>query len=151
MDFLNVGPWELVLVLVIAILVAGPERMIEIARTLGRASRQLRDLSREFTTALQAEIQATEAEADRTGTDLRQVRKDLEDALSGSSPAQPEAQEDKSTPSLSPGADIDAQEGRPVSAATRSEIQTDKPASPAEEQEDTPPQSPPLGSRRDDE
>lgn len=151
MDFLNVGPWELVLVLVITILVAGPERMIEIARTLGRASRQLRDLSREFTTALQAEIQATEAEAGRTGTDLRQVRKNLEDALSGSPPAQPEAEEDKPASSLSPGADIDAQEGRQVPAATRSEIRTDEPASPAQEQENTPPQSPPLESRRDDE
>lgn len=84
MDFLNVGPWELVLVLIIAILVAGPKRMVEIARTLGQYSRQLRDLSREFTTALQAEIQATEEEAGKTGLDLREVQKDLEDVFAGS-------------------------------------------------------------------
>lgn len=84
MDFLNVGPWELVLVLIIAILVAGPRRMVEIARTLGQYSRQLRDLSREFTSALQAEIQATEQEAKQTGLDLRGVQKDLEDAMIGS-------------------------------------------------------------------
>jgi Sec-independent protein translocase protein TatA len=83
-DFLNVGPWELVLVLIIAILVAGPKRMVEIARTLGQYSRQLRDLSREFTTALQAEIQATEEEAGKTGLDLREVQKDLEDVFAGS-------------------------------------------------------------------
>jgi len=86
-DFLNVGPWELVLVLIIAILVAGPKRMVEIARTLGQYSRQLRDLSREFSSALQAEIQATEEEAKQTGLDLRGVHKDLEDALTGN-PAQ---------------------------------------------------------------
>lgn len=80
MDFLNVGPWELVVVLIIAILVAGPQRMVEIARSLGRLSRQLRDLSREFTTALQAEIYASE---EGTGTDLDEVRKDLDDVLAG--------------------------------------------------------------------
>ena len=90
MDFLNVGPWELVLVLIIAILVAGPKRMVEIARTMGQFSRQLRDLSREFTGALQAEIEATEREAGRAteeagkiGVDLREVQKDLEDVLTG--------------------------------------------------------------------
>jgi Sec-independent protein translocase protein TatA len=74
----------LIVVLIIAILVAGPQRMIEIARTLGGVSRQLRDLSREFTTALQAEIQAADKEAGVSGPDLSQVRQDLEDVLSGS-------------------------------------------------------------------
>jgi Tat protein translocase TatB subunit len=83
-DFLNVGPWELVLVLIIAILVAGPKRMVEIARTLGQFSRQLRDLSREFTTALQAEIDAAEEEAGRAGVNLREVHQDLENVLAGS-------------------------------------------------------------------
>ncbi len=83
MDFLNVGPWELVLILLIAILVAGPKRMVEIARTLGHYSRQLRDLSREFTTALQAEVQAAEEGAEATGVNLREVQRDLEDVLTG--------------------------------------------------------------------
>jgi Tat protein translocase TatB subunit len=80
-DFLNVGPWELVVVLIIAILVAGPKRMVEIARTLGQFSRQLRDMSREFTMTLQSEIQATEEEASTAGAELREVQKDLQDAL----------------------------------------------------------------------
>jgi Sec-independent protein translocase protein TatA len=82
-DFLNVGPWELVLVLLIAILVAGPKRMVEIARTMGQFSRQLRDLSREFTSALQAEVQAAEREAEATGGSLREVQRDLQDVVSG--------------------------------------------------------------------
>jgi Sec-independent protein translocase protein TatA len=84
-DFLNVGPWELVLVLIIAILVAGPKRMVEIAHTLGQYSRQLRDLSREFTKALQAEIEATEEEAGRASLDLRQLQRDVEDVFRGGS------------------------------------------------------------------
>jgi Tat protein translocase TatB subunit len=94
-DFLNVGPWELIVVLVIAILVAGPQRMVEIARTLGRASRQLRDLSREFTTALQTEIQAADMDAGRSGSDLSEVRQDLEDALSRPPQLQAEAEDDE--------------------------------------------------------
>jgi Tat protein translocase TatB subunit len=93
-DFLNVGPWELILVLIIAILVAGPQRMLEIARTLGRVSRQLRDLSSEFTTALQAEIRATEKDGEKPAPDLGEVRRDLEDALSGSPQPQPEAEDE---------------------------------------------------------
>jgi sec-independent protein translocase protein TatA len=93
-DFLNVGPWELILVLIIAILVAGPQRMVEIARSLGRLSRQLRDLSREFTTALQAEVQAAEKEAKASAPELEQVRRDLEDALSEAPPPQPEAEDE---------------------------------------------------------
>lgn len=91
MDFLNVGPWELVVVLIIAILVAGPQRMVEIARSLGRLSRQLRDLSREFTTALQAEIYSSE---EGTGTDLDEVRKDLDDVLAGAPQRDSEPEEE---------------------------------------------------------
>jgi hypothetical protein len=69
--------------------------MIEIARTLGGVSRQLRDLSREFTTALQAEIQAADKEAGESGPDLSQVRQDLEAVLSGSPELPSEAQEDE--------------------------------------------------------
>jgi Sec-independent protein translocase protein TatA len=92
-NFLNVGPWELIVVLIIAILVAGPQRMVEIARTLGRVSRQLGDLSREFTTALQAEIKAAEKETGIPSQDLSEVRQDLENALSGSPQQQPEPED----------------------------------------------------------
>jgi sec-independent protein translocase protein TatA len=94
-DFLNVGPWELIVVLVIAILVAGPQRMIEIARTLGRVSRQLRGISREFTTALQAEIQAADKEGGESAVALNEVRQDLEDVLSGSPQLPSEAENDE--------------------------------------------------------
>lgn len=120
MDFLNVGPWELVLVLIIAILVAGPKRMVEISRTLGQVSRQLRDLSREFTAALQAEIQATEAEATKTGADLHEVRKGLEEALSDTPPTQSEPSDGEEAP-VSPPAQAEIQEGEAASSAQTGE------------------------------
>ena len=50
MDFLGIGPLELLAILVIALLVLGPNRMVDGARRLGRMwrelQRNLRDLSR---------------------------------------------------------------------------------------------------------
>lgn len=63
MNFLNVGPWELVAILVIAILLVGPKRMIEMARTIGRVTAQMRQMSNEFLGTVQAELDSTEAEA----------------------------------------------------------------------------------------
>ena len=62
MNSLNVGPWEVTLILIIAILLIGPKRMVEMARTIGRVTSQLRRFSNEFTSTLQTEITATEHE-----------------------------------------------------------------------------------------
>lgn len=79
----NIGLGELLVILIISILVVGPKRTIEIARTLGRISRQLRDLSREFTNALQAEIDATESQTGDIGAELRHVADELRGAFTG--------------------------------------------------------------------
>jgi Tat protein translocase TatB subunit len=44
---LNVGPLELVVVLAVALIVVGPERLPELARSIGRALRQLRQVQDE--------------------------------------------------------------------------------------------------------
>ena len=60
---LNVGPWEMMAILAIAILLIGPKRVLEIARTIGRITSQMRRLSDEFLGTLRTEIQETEREA----------------------------------------------------------------------------------------
>jgi Sec-independent protein translocase protein TatA len=50
-------------ILAIAILAIGPKRMVEIARTLGRATSKLRKISSEFMAIIQAELRETEASA----------------------------------------------------------------------------------------
>ena len=94
MDFLNVGPGELVVVLIIAILVAGPQRMIEIARSLGRVSRQLRSLSSDFTAALHSEIRAVEEEVKESAPELAEAGQDLQKALAEPVEAQLEAEDE---------------------------------------------------------
>ncbi len=44
---LNVGPFELVVVLAVALIVVGPERLPELARSVGRVLRQFREVQDE--------------------------------------------------------------------------------------------------------
>jgi sec-independent protein translocase protein TatB len=62
-NFLNVGPWELTVIFVIAILLVGPKRMVEMARTIGRVSSQMRRLSSEFLGTIRDEVETVEEEA----------------------------------------------------------------------------------------
>ena len=48
MDILGIGPLELVLILVIALLVFGPDKLPEIGAKMGKGVRDLRQLSREI-------------------------------------------------------------------------------------------------------
>lgn len=55
MEFLGLGPVELIIVLVVALLVFGPDKVVEIARTLGRLSRRISQAGKDFTRALEEE------------------------------------------------------------------------------------------------
>jgi len=61
-NFLNVGPWELSVILIIAILLIGPRRLVEVLQTIRRFSGQLRRMSTEFTSLIQSEIQGAAGE-----------------------------------------------------------------------------------------
>ena len=61
MDFLGVGPSEILLVLVVALIIWGPRKLPEIARTLGKTVRALKKVSFDFTTALTKEIEKKDA------------------------------------------------------------------------------------------
>jgi len=69
-NFLNVGPLELTVILIIAILLVGPKRMVEIARAIGRMTQQLRRYSANFSSALQAEVTATKRAAGESPQDI---------------------------------------------------------------------------------
>ena len=57
MNFLGMGPGELLLVLVLALVVFGPDKMPEIARQIGKTVGELRRVSSEVTREIQRSIQ----------------------------------------------------------------------------------------------
>jgi len=61
MNILGVGPAELLLIFVIALIVFGPGKLPELARTLGKAVRELRRMSLEVTAEFAKELRDVEA------------------------------------------------------------------------------------------
>jgi len=56
MEIFGIGPAELILILLVAFIVLGPERLPAVARTLGKWAYQLRKLSSELTSQLGPEM-----------------------------------------------------------------------------------------------
>ena len=83
MNFLNVGPWELTVIVVIAILLVGPKRMVEMARTIGRVSSQMRRISSEFLGTIRDEVEAVEADAHQVleGAELQATEQETRQVL----------------------------------------------------------------------
>ena len=60
MEFLGMGSWEILLILILALIIWGPGRLPEIARTLGKTVRTLRKATFDLTTAVTKEIEGKE-------------------------------------------------------------------------------------------
>jgi len=58
MGFFGIGSWEILLILALALIIWGPNRLPEIARTLGKITRTLKKTSFDLTAALTKEIEA---------------------------------------------------------------------------------------------
>jgi Tat protein translocase TatB subunit len=61
MNILGVGPAEFLIIFVIALIVFGPGKLPELARTLGKAMRELRRMSLEVTAEFAKELRDLEA------------------------------------------------------------------------------------------
>jgi len=93
MDFLGIGPTELIFILIILFLVLGPQDLVKLGSTLGRtlrnirasgawrsindATRQLRELPQNL--ARQAGVEEVEKMGKEIGSELKQQRAKLED------------------------------------------------------------------------
>jgi Tat protein translocase TatB subunit len=58
--FSGIGIWEVVLVIVVILIVLGPQRLPEMARKLGKAVRSLKKASNDLTTTLSRELEVTD-------------------------------------------------------------------------------------------
>src|SRR5215207_1302982 len=77
MDFLGMGPLELIVVLILALVVLGPERLPEVAAQVGKLFRDLRrmtnELSSEFNAGMQ-DFQSIQAEVQGLTDDVQELR-----------------------------------------------------------------------------
>jgi Tat protein translocase TatB subunit len=124
MDFLGIGPLELIVILIIAFVVVGPERLPQLAQSIGKTLRDLRALSRGLTTEWQRELssmaelepgeslqQTLTQPLKEVQTELKQISSpfDIGEGIQESltkpfEEARTEAQKALSTPSTSPSA-----------------------------------------------
>ncbi|MFC2055985.1 TatA/E family twin arginine-targeting protein translocase [Chloroflexota bacterium] len=63
MDFFGMGMGEILLILVIALIIWGPGKLPEIARTLGKTVRTLRKASFDLTTQISKELDTAEKDS----------------------------------------------------------------------------------------
>jgi len=62
MDIFGLGPMEILLILIIGLLIFGPEKLPKIGRDLGRAFRAFRKASSDLTTEVTKELEAEKPE-----------------------------------------------------------------------------------------
>lgn len=60
MDYLGIGMGEILLVLVVALIIWGPGRIVEIGRTLGKIMRTLKKASSDLTAQVTRELEKEE-------------------------------------------------------------------------------------------
>lgn len=112
MNFLGVGVGELLLILVIAMLVVGPERMVELSGQMGRMLAKFREqsdsITREFKEAFTLDLDEDEADTDSATAQAATTTSELADgaaaALSAGAVTATEANEASAPaePELSP-------------------------------------------------
>lgn len=56
MGFLGIGSWEILLIIVLALIILGPGKLTSFARTLGKTVRAIRKYSTDLTTAVTREL-----------------------------------------------------------------------------------------------
>ena len=70
--FGSIGPFELILIFVVALLVFGPKKLPEIGRSVGKALRELKKTSDDIKGRIEEEIEASE---------LKDIRKDIQSGV----------------------------------------------------------------------
>jgi len=62
MDFLGIGGWEVLLILIIALIIWGPGRAVEIGRTLGKMLRAVKKATSDLTAQVSKELEEQDEE-----------------------------------------------------------------------------------------
>jgi Tat protein translocase TatB subunit len=79
---LGIGLWEWLVLLALALVVVGPRKLPEVARTLGQWTRELRQVTRDLRLTLEVELDEEETRRRR-----RQIQERRNDLSAGATPA----------------------------------------------------------------
>ncbi len=128
MNILGVGPGELVVVLILMLVVAGPKRMVQWAYHIGRYTAQLRTMFQETMNVIQKELAESGVEIPKELTNLQNTKFDIvqeaskiintEPSSAVPAPSSPPATSDESKPTVpdapsapdaNPGSDSNSQ------------------------------------------
>jgi len=71
LEFLGIGPGELLLILILALVFFGPRRLPEIGAALGKSIREFHRASQDFASQLRGELQGASDEVQAISEDLR--------------------------------------------------------------------------------
>jgi Tat protein translocase TatB subunit len=88
MGFSGIGIWEILIILIVVLIVLGPRRLPEIARTLGKAVRAIKKASADFTTSITREIEETKNEPPPSPSKDIKVKETPSPANKASTPGQ---------------------------------------------------------------
>jgi sec-independent protein translocase protein TatB len=77
MEVFGIGPMEIALVVLIAFIVLGPERIPEVMRQLGKWTRQLREMVNNITRDYNADIREITGEITALQEEIRSIQRDL--------------------------------------------------------------------------
>ncbi len=83
MEVFGIGPLEIALVVLIAFIVLGPERIPEVMRQLGKWARQLREFTNNITRDYGSDIQQLTGEITALQEELRSIQRELGQAATG--------------------------------------------------------------------
>lgn len=116
MDILGIGPMELILILIVALMVFGPDRLPQIGAKLGRAMRDMRKATR----AISDEINSTRAAIEAPVKELAEPFKDVADAAKAAGAV--------ATAARNPGQALRESVMRELNTAVKPETSAAKPA-----------------------
>ena len=86
--FGSIGPTELILIFVVALLVFGPKKLPEIGRSVGKAIREFKKTSEEIKGRIEEEIEASEVKdvAKTLETEAKEIKDNLTKELEKNDP-----------------------------------------------------------------
>ena len=95
MGFSGIGMWEILLILVVALIVLGPGRLPEFARTLGKMVRAIKKASTDLTTTITRELETKES--DQASSQSKEGRLETREAPSAVNKAGVESRDNRPT------------------------------------------------------